>query len=229
MFLPDKANKRLNFRFPVFHKGAIHFLSFDPPEPYILSYNIESGISTTLDVPRECIETLEDVDVDDIDEMLNYRGFFRARIFKWENVGRSNYDDDDDDGSTICLVRFDREKKSFGIWVLMDYEKSFWSKLLELSFEEMGLGSEDFSVFGYSVMNGNSLVFCTKKNVFCYDLSGQRKTRLERICSRSGFRWRDENLCFFPYSSTFRSCGNGEKQLYLGETGVNFVHIIDNF
>ncbi|KAF7824838.1 F-box protein [Senna tora] len=140
LVVPGKAIEGLDFRFPVFHKGAIHFLSCDPHGPYILAYNVESGISTTLNLPQECRETE-----------------FKARIFKWGKAGRSNYDDDDDE--SICLVRFDGEKKSFGIWVLMDYETSFWSKLLEISFEEMELGSDDFSVSGYSVMNGNSLVF----------------------------------------------------------------------
>lgn len=83
------------------------------------------------------------------------------------------------------------------------YEAEQWSNPKHLNLEEMGFAEEDLYVVDFIVMNGNCLVFATRKAVYKYDLVGEREARLEEL-----FGHELQQCCFnlIPYSSTLRSC-----------------------
>ncbi|KAI9126576.1 hypothetical protein K1719_002172 [Acacia pycnantha] len=172
---------------PVFYKGNIHFaaslFSSKRHDTYMSSYNLESGETRTFNFPKEAGGG-----------KLVCHDY--VRIYKWGKVGSSD--------ESICLVNF-VDYCVFTLWVLTDYESSSWLRLMSLSLDEMGL-EKDCIVLGFTVMNGDSLVFASERDVYRYDLTGVRETRLERI-GQHRFPSQSSHIDFIPYSNTLRSCG----------------------
>ncbi|KAK4280073.1 hypothetical protein QN277_011744 [Acacia crassicarpa] len=106
---------------------------------YLLSYNFENGETRRVLFPKEVTKTLAELDYDDL------------CTFRWDKVGTS--------GNEIYLGILDRRGHIFTFWVLKDYRSSSWLMFSTLSFQDIGL--EEVSIYGFTVMNGHSLVFAT--------------------------------------------------------------------
>jgi F-box interacting protein len=185
-FYPGGRNMKFNM--PVFHNKAIYFISDSyyyfaksSPfyEPYIMSYNLENGTSTMLKLPNEALR--------DCHNMCN------MSIFKWGKVTSSN--------SSICLVKL--KNSVFDVWILEDYNSSTWKKVLEVRVGALGLKEKNLNVIGFTVMNGDLLVFATEKNVYSYGLNGEKFMIVEEICQHNC----GSKPHFISYSDTLRSCG----------------------
>ncbi|XP_061352705.1 F-box protein At5g07610-like [Gastrolobium bilobum] len=181
--------RNLRFDIPVIHNGAIHFISDCSPYvnrnsqyfwPYIMSYNLESGASRMLRVPKKARRGFND-------DSCN------MGIFKWGKVTSST--------KSICLVRL--RKFVFTIWALRDYESSSWRMILKIRVKAMGLVEQDPTVTGFTVLNGDLLVFATTKKVYGYGLSNENCIVLEEICEHGC----ETGVCFTSYSNTLRTCG----------------------
>jgi F-box interacting protein len=185
-FLP--GGRDMKFDMPVFYNGALHFISnsgryFGRPspfyKPYIMSYNLENGISTMFRLPREAI-----------------RGCHlpcNMGIFNWGKASNSN--------GSICLVKL--RKSTFTVWFLGDYESCSWEKVFKMRVRAMGLKEKDPYVMAFTVVNGNRLVFATEERVYSCCLDKKRFMKIEEICQHNcGF-----NPRFISYLDTYRSCG----------------------
>ncbi|KAK2443270.1 F-box protein CPR1 [Trifolium repens] len=185
-FLPGERN--IEFDMPVFYNGALYFISdsgqyFARPspfyKPYIMSYNLENGISTMFRLPREAI-----------------KGFHlpcKMGIFNWGKASNSN--------GSICLVKL--RKSTFTVWFLGDYESCSWEKVFKTRVRAMGLKEKDPYVTAFTVVNGNRLVFATEERVYSCCLDKKRFMKIEEICQHNcGF-----NPRFISYLDTYRSCG----------------------
>ncbi|XP_004493704.1 F-box protein At5g49610-like [Cicer arietinum] len=202
------GSRNLKFDMPVIHNGVVHYISDcfpyftkDSPyyRPYIMAYNFENGITTMLNVPKEARRGLHDISCD-------------MRIFKWGKVNSSM-------DQSICLVRL--RKCVFTIWVLTKYESSVWKKILKLRVKALGLIEKDPMVKGFSVMNGDLLVFATNKKVYGYGLSfsNENYMRIEEICEHG---CDGSMVSFTSYSNTLRPCGGDDaKALLLTSTSFN--------
>ncbi|GAU38076.1 hypothetical protein TSUD_318700 [Trifolium subterraneum] len=185
-FFPGGRN--MKFDMPVFHNGVVHVISDSNVyfvrsspfyKPYIMSYNLEDGTSTMLELP---IEATEDCHV--ISDM---------GIFNWDKVTSSN--------RSICLVKL--SESVFTIWVLKDYESASWQKILKVRVKDLGLKEKDVDVTGFMVMNGDLLVFSTEQKIYSCRLDNERFMMVEEICKNNcGLHPR-----FISYSDTLRSCG----------------------
>ncbi|AES71971.2 putative F-box domain-containing protein [Medicago truncatula] len=181
------GGRNMKFDMPVFHKGGLHFISDSDPyfaksspfyKPYIMSYNIENGISTMLKLPREAIKGCHNM--------------CTMGIFNWGK--KTSYN------SSICLVKL--SKSVFTIWVLKDYESGSWQKVLKVRVRALGLKEKDPNVRGFMVMNGDLLIFATEEKVYSCGLDCERYMMVEEICQHScGFYPR-----FISYSDTLRLC-----------------------
>lgn len=185
-FLP--GGRSLNFDMHVFYNRAFHFISdcgryFEKSspfyKPYIMSYNLDNGISSMLKLPRQAIKG---------SHMMCNMG-----VFKWgKGTSWSN---------SICLVKL--QNSVFSIWYLKDYKAGLWQKVLKTRVRALGLNEKDPNVRGFTIMNGNLLIFATEKKVYSCDLDDDRFMKVEEICQNNcGFYPR-----FISYSDTFRSCG----------------------
>jgi hypothetical protein len=193
-FMP--GGRDIKFDMPVFYNGALHFISTNGRcfarhsrfyEPYIMSYNLENGISSMLSLPREAIEGWE------CDYACN------MGIFNWGKASNSN--------QSICLVNL--RKPIFTVWYLKDYESALWEKVLDVNVKELGLKEKDHDVRGFTVMNGNLLVFATEEKVYSCGLDDKIFMMVEEVCQHScGF-----NPRFISYSDTLRSCGINAKNM----------------
>jgi hypothetical protein len=114
-------------------------------------------------------------------------------IFKWGKVTGSN--------SSICLVKL--KNSIFEVWILEDYKSSTWKKVLEVRVGALGLKEKNLNVIGFTVMNGDLLVFATEKNVYSYGLNGEKFMIVEEICQHNC----GSKPHFISYSDTLRSCG----------------------
>jgi F-box interacting protein len=187
-FFPGGRN--MKFDMPVFHNGAVHFISdsglyFERSSPfykaYIMSYNLEDGTSTMLELPREVTKDCHAM------SMCN------MGIFNWGKVTGSI--------RSICLVIL--SKSVFTIWVLEDYESASWQKVSKVRVKELGLKEKDADVTGFTVMNGDLLVFSTEEKIYSCGLDDGRFPMVEEICKHNcGSMPR-----FISYSDTLRSCG----------------------
>jgi len=183
------GGRNINFDMYVFHNKAIQFISdcshyFAKPspfyKPYIMSYNLEDGNSTMLRLPREAIRGCH--------TMCN------MSIFNWGKESSSK--------RSICLVKL-LKKSIFTVWHLKDYESSSWQKVLKVRVRALGLQEKDPQVTGFTVMNGDLLVFATEEKVYSCGLNEERFMTVEEIGQHNcGF-----NLRLISYSDTFRSCG----------------------
>ncbi|KAF7813369.1 F-box protein [Senna tora] len=158
--------------------------------PYIMAYTIEDGESRMLRVPKEARRGSHDLSC-------------KMGIYKWGKVTSL-------DGS-ICLVRL--RKCVFTIWILTDYKSCKWKRVLKIRVTAMGIiEDEPIIVKGFIVMNGDCLVFATKKKVYSYGLSRENYRVVEEI---SEHRFDDDEVCFTCYSDTLRLCGDGATTLPL--------------
>jgi hypothetical protein len=97
----------------------------------------------------------------------------------------------------------------FTIWYLKDYESALWEKVLDVNVKELGLKEKDHDVRGFTVMNGNLLVFATEERVYRCGLDDKIFMMVEEVCQHScGF-----NPRFISYSDTLRSCGINAKNM----------------
>ncbi|KAK7359339.1 hypothetical protein VNO77_01294 [Canavalia gladiata] len=182
------GGRNLIFDAPVHHNGVIYFISDSFPyveresvyfKPYIMSYDLNNGKSRNLKVAKEARRGSHDFSCE-------------MRIFNWGKITSSN--------RSICLVRL--RKSVFTIWVLMKYESSLWRKILKVRVKAMGIIEEDPIVTGFTVLNGDLLIFATKKKVYSYGLKDEQYMRIQEI----GEHECESNVSFISYSSTLRTC-----------------------
>ncbi|AES59267.1 putative F-box domain-containing protein [Medicago truncatula] len=182
------GGRNMNFDMNVFHNKAINVISdcshyFAKPspfyKPYIMSYHLENGNSTMLRLPREAIRGCH--------TMTN------MGIFNWGKVSSSK--------RSICLVKV--RKSVFTVWYLKDYESSSWQKVLKVRVRGLGLQEKNPQVTGFTVTNGDILVFATEEKVYSCGLNEERFMMVEEI-GQHNCRF---NLRLISYSDTFRSCG----------------------
>lgn len=187
------GRRPLRFDMHVYHRKALHFISDFSAflcNKYIMAYNVEDGSSRMLRIPKEAR-----VDPRDLTCQMG--------IYKWEKSVSSD--------ESICLVRL--RKNVFTVWVLTDYEVNKWRKILEIRVKAMGMKEEDpVTVTGFTVMNGDRLIFTTEKKIYGYGLRQEIYMKLEEI-SEHGFG-RDETR-FTAYSDTLCPCGDGAAKLPL--------------
>nr|KYP58610.1 hypothetical protein KK1_014025 [Cajanus cajan] len=181
------GSRNMRFDMPVYHNGVIHFISDCFPymkknspyfRPYIMSYNLEDGKSTMLRVPKEARKGSHDHSCE-------------MGIFKWGKVATSN--------QSICLVRL--RKRVFTVWILTNYESSLWRRVLKIRVKAMELMEKDPIIKGFTVLNGDLLVFATEKKVYGYDLTNMK---IQKVWDH---KFEGNFLCFTSYSDTLRTCG----------------------
>lgn len=183
------GGRNMKFEMPVYLNGAIHFISDCFPylterspfyRPYIMSYNLESCLSTMLRVPEDATHDLScDCEMS---------------IFSW---GKAQ-------SMSICLVRL--RKSVVTVWILTDYESHTWFRILEVATQEMGLREEDPKITGFTVINGDLLILATETRVYSYGLTDDGNCmRVEEICQH---RFASK-VCFTSYSDSLRLCGPG--------------------
>jgi hypothetical protein len=197
------GSRNLKFDTPVFHNGDIHFISDCFPylvkssfyyRPYIISYNFENGTTTMSRVPKGAQRGSDDISCN-------------MKIFKWEKNTSST--------QSICLVRL--SKRVFTIWILTNYESNLWERILKIRVKAMGVMEKDPVVTGFSVLNGDLLIFATKNKIYSYglSLSNGNYMKFEEICEHGC----DNQVCFTSYSNTMRLCGTDDaKPLLLHST-----------
>ncbi|KAB1204149.1 hypothetical protein CJ030_MR8G004046 [Morella rubra] len=183
------GGRNIRFEMPVFHYGVIYFISDCFPyvrktslyyRPYIVAWDVRNGVSRMLRVPKEARRGSDDQSC-------------IMGIFKWGTVTSSF--------KSICLIRL--RKSKFTAWVLTDYYQCLWSRILKIRVRAMGLREQNPIVAGFTVLNGDSLVFATEEKVYRYCLEGEECCRIEEVCLNSCGR----NVCFHSYSNTLRPCG----------------------
>ncbi|XP_043700393.1 uncharacterized protein LOC122651135 [Telopea speciosissima] len=200
---------------PVYCKGAIHLISDTFPyltkaspdyKPYIVAYHIHNRTSWRLKLPKVALRRSPDPSCE-------------MRIFKWGGGNSSS-------SSSLCLIRL--RKSVFMGWVLEDYHDmgSSWTLVLKARVGAMALMEEEqnpVEVRGFTVINGDSLVFATQKRIYHYRLTlssggGGRPTRqllvegAEEICGH-GLGEDARYLCLTGYANTLRPCGSEEHPL----------------
>ncbi|XP_058774797.1 uncharacterized protein LOC131649070 [Vicia villosa] len=195
------GERAMEFDMPVFHRGALHFISDSTPyivksssfyKPYIMSYNLENGNSEMLKLPKEAIKDCHDCNMG---------------IFNWGKVSSSN--------QSICLVKL--KKFAFTVWCLRDYKSGTWQKVLKKRVKALGLKEKYPHVTGFMVMNGHLLVFATEENVYSCDLGDEKCMMVEEVGQHNcGLHPR-----FIPYSGTLRSCGTNANSRALRSCGTN--------
>lgn len=180
----------LKFDMPVFHNGGVHFISDFSPYldqanpffwPYIVSYIVDSGVSRMLTVPKEARRySNESCDL---------------RIFNFGKVSSIN--------QSICLVRL--KQLVFTVWILIDYQRWLWKRIVKLKVTGKRIMEESPIVIqGFTVLNGDLLVFATNKKVYSYDLGREMCSRpINTICEHGC----DTPICFTSYQNTLRTCG----------------------
>ena len=101
-------------------------------------------------------------------------------------------------------------KHVFTIWVLSDYVIGTWKRILTIRVKAVGLKEKDPIVSGFSVVNGDKLIFTTQKKIYKYGLREDNFMRLEEIYDH---RFRDNKVTFFAYLDTLRPCGHSYERL----------------
>ncbi|KAJ1405718.1 F-box-like domain superfamily [Sesbania bispinosa] len=186
------GSRSMRLHMPVFLHNALHFISDTSPyiikschyfRPYIMAYNLESCQSTMRRLPKDARRGSHDKSCE-------------MGIFEWGKKGKSL-------DHSICLVRY--MKFVFTIWVLEDYKSNGWRRILKIRVKAMGLKEADPEVQGFTIMNGDCLIFATNKKVYGYDFSGKKSWRFKEICDHE---WGNK-VCFTSYSNTLRPCGTG--------------------
>ncbi|ESW26918.1 hypothetical protein PHAVU_003G159000 [Phaseolus vulgaris] len=185
------GGRNMKFNMPVHDNGVIHFISdcgsyiteVSPYfEPYIMSYSLNNGTSTMLKLPKIARKSSIDKKCD-------------MNIFNWGKVSMAS--------SSICLVRLKRS--TFKVWILKDYKTSRWRRIMKIKTKKMGLKEKYPTITGFTVMNGELLIFATEKYIYSCGLTGENYMKIEEIC---------ENKCKYyvsltSYMDTLRPCGPG--------------------
>ncbi|KAL5122876.1 hypothetical protein HKD37_02G003579 [Glycine soja] len=142
-----QGGRNMKFNMPICCNGVIHFIFLIALlfRPYIMSYNVESGdTSTMLRVPKDTRRGTHDSSCD-------------MSIFIWGKASEAE--------RFICLVRL--RKSVFAVWILTDYESSRWLRNLKVRTKGVvGLREKDPKLTGFTVMNGDLLVFATETRVY---------------------------------------------------------------
>ncbi|KHN00732.1 hypothetical protein glysoja_000400 [Glycine soja] len=141
-----QGGRNMKFNMPICCNGVIHFIFLIALlfRPYIMSYNVESGdTSTMLRVPKDTRRGTHDSSCD-------------MSIFIWGKASEAE--------RFICLVRL--RKSVFAVWILTDYESSRWLRNLKVRTKGVvGLREKDPKLTGFTVMNGDLLVFATETRI----------------------------------------------------------------
>ncbi|KAI9126849.1 hypothetical protein K1719_002445 [Acacia pycnantha] len=189
LFLDDDDYSML-YGSPIFYQGNFNFVTICYSSKrinyYMSSYNLETGETRSFNFPKAAVEIGG--------QLVQYKNL---RIYKWGKVGSSD--------ESICVVSL-FEDFVFNIWVFTGYKSSSWLRLMSLSLEEMGLENGSF-VYGFTVMNGDSLVFATKWDVYRFVFIGARERRLEKIGEHRVLPQYHSDIDFIPHTNTLRSCG----------------------
>ncbi|XP_059627359.1 uncharacterized protein LOC132270177 [Cornus florida] len=181
--------REMEFDMPVCYNGTINYISDCSPYlkkgssfywPYVVSYDIQSGKSKFLAIPKSARKGVHDWSC-------------KLCIFKWRSGTNTS----------ICLIQL--LKGTFSAWVWSgDSDTSSWTRIMKIRVGAMGMMESDLTVAGFTVVNGSSLLIATAQKVYSYDLRGERHQRAKEICHH-GCR---ENVLFQSYSNTLRPCGN---------------------
>ncbi|KAJ4959362.1 hypothetical protein NE237_026473 [Protea cynaroides] len=202
------GNRDMRWDMPVYNDGVVYLISDSFPylhrespfyKPYIVAYDMEKGISRFLRLPREGKRGSDDPSCD-------------MRIFRWGKLGESS-----PASSSLCVIRLRRSV--FMGWVLQDYDDRAWTRVLKVHVRAMRLVDPNPIICGFTVMNGNLLVFATEERVYQCRLAlgaptdpngsyGEHLVQVEEIC-RHGLG-SSRKLKLNAYASTLRPCGSGE-------------------
>ncbi|ESW35793.1 hypothetical protein PHAVU_001G265100 [Phaseolus vulgaris] len=189
------GGRNMKFNMPVHDNGVIHFISDcgsyitkGSPyfEPYIMSYNLKNGTSTMLKLSKPARKSSTDKKCD-------------MSIFNWGKVSMAS--------SSICLVRLKRS--TFKVWILKDYKTSKWRRIVKIKTKEMGLKEKYPTITGFTVMNGELLIFATEKYIYSYGLTGENYMKIKEICENKYKYY----VSFISYMDTLRPCGPGATSL----------------
>ncbi|KAJ4980247.1 hypothetical protein NE237_031084 [Protea cynaroides] len=194
--------RNIIYDMPVYCRGAIHFISDTFPyltkaspdyKPYIVACDTDKVKSWRINLPKEAMRNSHDQSC-------------VMRIFKWGKPSSLSSQ------SSICLVRL--RKSVFMAWVLNDYDVGLWILVLNTRVRAMGLREPEPVVCGFTIINGDCLIFATQQWIYCYrpTLSYGRlkhSVKAEEI-SRHGLGGCATHLCFTNYSNTLRPCGSSE-------------------
>ncbi|ONI24995.1 hypothetical protein PRUPE_2G273800 [Prunus persica] len=196
--------RTLHLDMPVYHNGAVHFVSDcrDPSvrrgsvyyRPYIVAYDINNDTTRKLRLPNDARKGSDDT-------VHNTK----LGIFKWGSRKSSS--------ESICLVRL--KKYVFTAWVLRDYDSVSWIRIMKIRVRAMGLMEPNPNhIAGFTVMNGKTLLFATRKKVYSYNMMG-RSQQIEQVCEHQCQRQYDNycNVCFTSYSNTLHPLGIGAATL----------------
>ncbi|KAJ4981535.1 hypothetical protein NE237_032372 [Protea cynaroides] len=192
--------RNIIYDMPVYCKGATHFISdtflyltkgSPDYKPYIVACDMVK--SWRLNLPKEAMRNSHDQSR-------------TMRIFKWGKPSSLSSQ------SSICLVKL--RKSVFKAWVLDDFEVGSWALVLNTRVRAMGLREPELVVCGFTIINGDCLVFATQQRVYCYrpNLSYgivKHSIKAEEI-SRHGLSGCAMHLHFTNYSNTLRPCGSRE-------------------
>ncbi|CAL9008449.1 unnamed protein product [Prunus brigantina] len=193
--------RTLHLDIPVFHNGAVHFVP-DCSErwvrrgsvyyrPYIVAYDINNDTTRKLRLPNDARKGSDDT-------LHNSN----LGIFKWGSRKSSS--------ESICLVRL--KKYVFTAWVLRDYDSVSWIRIMKIRVRAMGLMEPNPNdIAGFTVMNGKTLLFATRKKVYSYNMMG-RSQQIEQVCEHQ-CQYDHWHVCFTSYSNTLHQLGIGAATL----------------
>ncbi|KAH1142787.1 hypothetical protein GYH30_033464 [Glycine max] len=235
------GGRNMKFNMPVCCNRTIHFISDCGPyltkmssffNPYISSYNLESGTSTMLRVPKDARRGSHDSSCDmsivvkiiygKLNKLLTESRTMSRFVALSKNCAIINHEilkikqprsQVFSFGKKLtqlnapCLVRL--RKYVFTVWILKDYEPSGWLRILKVRTKGMGLREKNPKITGFTVMNGDLLVFATETRVYSYDLTEENYMRVEEICQHRF----ESNVCFTSYLDTLRFCGRGAESV----------------
>ncbi|PIN24441.1 hypothetical protein CDL12_02792 [Handroanthus impetiginosus] len=164
----DTGERNLCLQHSFIHNGVIYMISDTGKYltndslsywPYIVAYDFNNSCSKFLKVPMEAWEGAGYQCLD-------------LRIFKWGSNPNNAL-------NSICLVKL--LDNVFTIWVLnitADVEEKntysyYWSRVFYMPIKGMGLSSllDDVKVTGFTVLNGEVLLFATDKKVYSCNVS----------------------------------------------------------
>ncbi|CAA7401359.1 unnamed protein product [Spirodela intermedia] len=160
--------------------GLIYFAStcggyISQHPPYIVAVDVRVGSSKILSLPEKAVLASDDGDI--------------------EIAGSGS-------GSLLSLVVYNGASE-FTIWDMKDPERWVWEeRALQVSMASMGL--EPRPVGGFSLVNGDILVFTAEEYVYVYDMHSGEGPRLISCTPGCG-----SHIC--SYANTLRPCGRSEQ------------------
>ncbi|ESW18563.1 hypothetical protein PHAVU_006G051800, partial [Phaseolus vulgaris] len=147
------GGKNMKFNMPVHDNGVIHFISdcgsyITKGSPYFEPYIMSYNLKNGTST------------------MLKLSKTARAQLMR--SVSMTS--------SSICLVRLKRS--TFKVWILKDYKTSRWRRIMKVKTKEMGLKEKYPTITGFTVMNGELLIFVTKNSC---GLTGENYMKIKEI------------------------------------------------